>query len=219
MPEEQQDNTPVEPTEETMTDEQSQHQTDRDRSSRFLETVGLFFLELIKIVVLAGITVGIVRYFVFKPFTVQGQSMESTFFEREYLIIDELSYRFREPERGDVIVLRAPTQPGDFYLKRIVGLPGERLSITNNSIVIYNDAHPQGVVIEEQYLDPGTETTDVRSVTLADDEFYVLGDNRDESYDSRRFGPIDRDAIVGRAWFRGYPLSRVGIFQAPDYNL
>lgn len=190
---------------------------ERNRTARVFEAVGLFFLEVIKIAILAGVTIGLVRYFIFKPFYVQGHSMESTFFEKEYLIIDELTYRFREPIRGEVLVFHSPNNPGDFFLKRIIGLPGERVTLEDNKIIIYNDDNPQGVVLEETYLDMGIVTQGSESISLGPDQYYVLGDNREASLDSRRFGPIDKDAIVGRAWLRGYPLHRIGIFEAPDY--
>lgn len=182
----------------------------------FLAQASLFFLELVKLVVLAGVTIGLVRYFLFKPFIVKGQSMEPTFAERDYLIIDEITYRLREPERGEVIVFNSPIG-GDHYLKRIIGLPGERVKVQENKVIIYNEAHPQGVVVQEGYLSestPGSITT-----TLGDDQYFVLGDNRDASYDSRRFGPIDREDITGRVVVRGWPPSRVSTFNHPDYNL
>ena len=193
---------------------------DAQKEKSVLGMVGLFFLELIKVVVLAGVTIGLVRYLLFKPFYVKGQSMEPTFFEHEYLIIDEVTYRLREPLRGEVVVFLAPpnaTPQKDYYLKRIVGLPGERVTIADNKVVIYNSEYPQGVVVEEQYLveDTGGSLT----VTLEPDEYFVLGDNRDASFDSRRFGPIARRAIVGRTWFRGWPFTRIGVFEPPPYNL
>ncbi len=178
--------------------------------------IGLFFLELIKVSILAGLTIGLVRYFIFKPFYVKGQSMEPTFFENEYLIIDEVTYRFHEPARGEIIVFRAPTNEKDFYLKRVIGLPGERIKIENNKVIIYNQLHPQGEVLSEPYL--LHQTTGTISVTLGQDEYFVMGDNRDASFDSRRFGAIKREAIVGRTWFRGWPLSRIATFPDPTYD-
>ncbi|HYE59800.1 MAG TPA: signal peptidase I, partial [Candidatus Kapabacteria bacterium] len=182
-----------------------------------LGTVGLFFLELIKVAILAGVTIGLVRYFLFKPFYVKGQSMEPTFYEHEYLIIDEITYRFREPVRGEIVVFRAPNNPNDYYLKRVVGLPGERVKIEDNRIVIYNTEHPQGALIEEVYLDDKTRGS--ISETLEADEYFVLGDNRSASYDSRQFGPIKRSSIIGRTWLRGWPFTRITTFRTPDYNL
>ena len=153
----------------------------------FLSKAALFFLEIIKIVILAGITIGLVRYFLFKPFYVKGQSMEPAFYEKDYLIIDEITYRFREPERGEVIVINSPVN-SDHYLKRIIGLPGERIKIEDNKVVVYNDENPRGMVLQEIYLEE--ETPGSISMTLGDKQYFVLGDNRDASYDSRRFGAI-----------------------------
>lgn len=182
-----------------------------------LATVGMFFLELVRVAVLAGITVGLIRYFIFKPFYVEGQSMEPTYSESQYLIIDEITYRFHEPKRGEVIVLRSPTVEKEFYLKRIIGLPGDQIKVENNKVIIYNTQNPRGILLEEKYL---TEPTPgVANYTLGSDEYFVMGDNRDASFDSRRFGPIKRKAIVGRTWFRGWPLNKITLFEPPAYNL
>src|SRR3989338_2740759 len=188
-----------------------------DLEKSVIGMIGLFFLELIKVAVLAGVTIFLVRYFLFKPFYVKGQSMEPTFYEKEYLIIDEISYRFRGIERGEVVVFRAPFNEDDYYLKRVVGLPGERVKIEDNKVIIYNTLYPQGIVVEEGYLN--NETDGSLTVTLGPDQYYVLGDNRDASFDSRRFGPVSRNVIIGRAWFRGWPFHRITTFEAPAYNL
>ncbi|OGH77911.1 MAG: signal peptidase I [Candidatus Magasanikbacteria bacterium RIFCSPLOWO2_12_FULL_47_9b] len=178
----------------------------------------MFFLEFIKVALLAGLTIGLVRYFLFKPFYVKGQSMVPTFYEREYLIVDEITYRFREPERGEVIVFRAPIDEKDFYLKRVIGLPGERVRVDDNKIVIYNEKYPEGVVVEESYLPISKKTSGSVIFTLGADEYFVLGDNREASFDSRRFGPIPRSDIIGRTVFRGWPFSRISTFSTPEYN-
>ena len=182
-----------------------------------LSAVGNFFLEAVKMLILAGITIGVVRYFLFKPFYVKGQSMEPNFLEKDYLIIDELTYRFREPQRGEVVVFRAPAGK-DYYLKRVVGLPGERVKIENQKVVVYNDDHPQGLIVDEIYL-VEDNTPGSTMVSLGPDEYFVLGDNRDASYDSRRFGPIKESTIVGRAWLRGWPVNRIDKLQTPNYQL
>jgi len=181
--------------------------------------IALFFLELIKVVILAGITIVIVRHFLFKPFYVKGESMDPTYMEKDYLIINQFSYKIfrQEPERGEVIVFRAPIQQKDFYLKRIIGLPGERVKVEEGKVIVYNEDHPQGIVIEEDYL---VETTPgSSSVTLGSDQYFVLGDNRNASYDSRRFGPINRDSIVGRTWIRGWPFNKLGFLPSPNYDI
>ena len=187
-----------------------------EKERGFLASASIFFLELVKIAILAGITIALVRFFLFKPFYVKGQSMEPNFYEKDYLIIDELSYRFREPQRGEVVVFKAPVTQEDYYLKRIVGLPGERVKVGDGKLVVYNDDYPQGVLVEEIYLDETTPGSNM--ITLGPDQYYVMGDNRDASYDSRRFGPINKRDIVGRAWVRGWPFTRVSTFDTPDYN-
>lgn len=196
---------------------EEEHEQDEELdagSESRIAKVGLVLLELLKIAVLAGIAIGLVRYFLFKPFYVKGQSMEPNFEERDYLIIDELSYRFREPNRGDVVVFEYhPTN--DFFLKRIIGLPGERVKIESNKVIIYNDENPQGMVLGEGYLTE--ETTGSVNVTLGTDQYFVMGDNRDASFDSRRFGAVDGGDIVGRVWVRGWPFSRVSAFGPTTY--
>lgn len=180
--------------------------------------VALFFLELVKVVVLAGITIVLVRHFLFKPFYVKGESMAPNYMEKDYLIINQFSYKVlqQEPERGDVIVFEAPIAQRDFYLKRVLGLPGERVKVEDGKVIVYSDSHPQGIVVEEGYI--GEITPGSLSVTLGPEQYFVLGDNRNASYDSRRFGPIDRGSIVGKAWIRGWPFDRASVLDAPVYN-
>jgi signal peptidase I len=145
--------------------------------------------------------------------------MEPNFYDHEYLIIDELSYRLRQPERGEVIVFRYPENPKEYFLKRIIGLPGERIKVSGGHVTIYNSAHPEGVEISESYLPSDLITLGEKEWTIGENQYFVLGDNRMNSYDSRRFNAIDKSAIVGRAWLRGWPPSRLASFHAPSYNL
>ncbi|MBI5023163.1 MAG: signal peptidase I [Candidatus Magasanikbacteria bacterium] len=172
----------------------------------------LFFLELFKLAFLAVITIILVRYFLFKPFYVRGASMEPTFFNNEYLIIDELTYRLKEPHRGDVIVLKSPLNKKEFFLKRVVGLPGETVKIRDGQVMVYNEEMPDGFVLNEPYLPVGLKTVPDASATLGDNKFFVLGDNRFSSLDSRMVGPIDSSAIIGRVILRGWPFDRARWF-------
>jgi signal peptidase I len=182
--------------------------------------IGLFLLELIKVAVLAGITITIVRYFLFKPFYVKGASMEPNFFDKEYLIIDELSYRLRPPQRGEVIVFKYPEDPKQYFLKRIIGLPGERVKVSDGQVTIYNAEHPEGVVLDESYLPKDILTSGDRTfVPLSENQYFVMGDNRPNSYDSRRFGAIDKSLVVGRVFFRGWPFNRAEIIPEPNLNI
>ncbi len=185
-----------------------------------LGSAGLFILEMLKVVVLAGITISLVRYFLFKPFYVKGASMEPNFFDKEYLIIDEISYRLRAPQRGEVIVFKYPENPKEYFLKRIIALPGERVKISEGKITIYNQEHPEGVVLDEPYLPADLLTSGERTfVPLNENQYFVLGDNRDNSYDSRRFGAVDKSLVVGRVFVRGWPFNRAQVFNHPDLNI
>ncbi len=185
-----------------------------------LGSVGNFLLETIKVVALAGITIAVVRYLIFKPFYVKGASMEPNFFDKEYLIVDEVSYHFRLPQRGEVIVFKYPENPKEFFLKRIIGLPGERVKISDGQVTIYNQEHPEGVVLDESYLPKDILTSGERTfVPLTENQYFVMGDNRPNSYDSRRFGAVDKSLVVGRVFFRGWPFSRVEIISEPDLNI
>ena len=184
-----------------------------------LGTVILFVLEIVQIVIISAAIIIPIRYFLIQPFYVKGASMEPNFFDHEYLIIDEISYRFNEPERGDIVVFRYPRDPSQFFIKRVVALPSETVEISDGRVIIYNDEFPEGVILLEDYLDPSVVTLGKKRSQLNVDEYFVLGDNRDASLDSRSFGPVRIREIVGKVWVRGLPISRVGIFESPAYNI
>jgi signal peptidase I len=180
-----------------------------------------FTWELVKVVVISLAIIIPVRYFLIQPFYVKGASMEPNFQDHEYLIIDELNYRFHDPQRGDIIVFRYPKDPQEYFIKRVVGLPGEKVELKDGQIYIYNQQYKDGVALEEAYLPAGLKTyssTGTESVTLGSNEYFVLGDNRNSSKDSRSFGPVDRSFITGRVMFRGWPLNKVTVFKTPVYQ-
>ena len=168
-----------------------------------------FFVELIKFAFIAVVIVLPIRLFIAQPFIVSGASMDPTFQNGEYLIVDEISYRFTEPERGDVIIFRYPENPSKFFIKRIIGLPGETISINQSKVTISNNEHPQGFVLDESYL--SVETRGSEFTTLSDSEYFVLGDNRPASSDSRIWGPLEEDLIIGQALFRLFPVTHASI--------
>ena len=187
-------------------------------SEEVKESFKSFLWETFKIIVISLIIIIPIRYFVIQPFYVKGASMEPNFYNAEYLIIDEISYRFAEPERGDIIVFHYPKSPTDLFIKRIIGLPGEKVEIKNDSVTIYNSENPEGFVLDETgYLPQGTPTPNETESTLGEDEYFVMGDNRISSLDSRVFGSITKDEIVGKTWIRGWPFTRVKIFETPKY--
>lgn len=130
--------------------------------------------------------------------------MEPSFFTGDYLIIDELSYHFRSPERGETVVFKYPNNPSQKYIKRIIGLPGETIEIEGGQVIIYKDGVSE-VLDESAYLTDFTTTADAVKVSLGQDEYFVLGDNRPVSYDSRRWGAVPEDNIIGRVFLRAWP--------------
>jgi signal peptidase I len=189
-----------------------------DRKPSSLAAFAGFALEVLKVVVFALAIIVPVRYFLVQPFYVKGASMEPTFQDREYLLIDEISYRFRTPSRGEVVVLRNPTRESEFFIKRVVGLPGEHLEVNDGRIEVKNADRPGGFVLDESaYLNPAVETAGTVRVDLGPKQYFVFGDNRNYSLDSRAFGAVDRREIVGRVWIRALPVSRFDAFSAPAY--
>ncbi|PIT90052.1 signal peptidase I [Candidatus Kuenenbacteria bacterium CG10_big_fil_rev_8_21_14_0_10_36_11] len=184
-----------------------------DKNEVAKESFKQFAFETLKIIIISLIIILPVRYYLVQPFYVKGQSMEPNFHDNEYLIINEIGYRLNLPERGDIIVFKYPKNPSEFYIKRIIGLPGETIKIKDNQIIIFNAENPGGKILDENaYLASGTETAGNLSVTLNDNEYYVLGDNRASSKDSRYFGPVDKKYIIGRTWLRGWPFDRIKVF-------
>lgn len=177
----------------------------------------LFLLEVGKIVLLALLIVIPIRYFIFQPFFVRGQSMEPNFQDSDYLIIDELSYRLRDPLRGEVIVFKYPNDPSQRYIKRIIGLPGETLEIGDGKVVIFNEGG--GSILDESaYLDPSVFTAGSMQLTLDQNEYFVLGDNRAVSADSRRWGTLPKENIIGRAWIKAWPVTVSAKIETPEYS-
>jgi len=187
-----------------------------EQPPHLVRAAGRFFWELIKVFLLAMVIIVPIRYFLVQPFFVRGASMEPNFFDGEYLVVDELSYFLRDARRGEVIVFRFPQNRSQFFIKRIIGLPGETVKINNGRVEIISDDFPSGVALDEaQYLPEDMRTGGQIMVKLKDQEYFVLGDNRPASSDSRSWGVLGEDEIVGRAWIRAFPVDRLGVI---DFN-
>ena len=173
--------------------------------------------EMLEVIIIAVVTVFLIRSFLIQPFVVSGASMEPNFSDGNYLLVDEITYRFKEPERGEVVVFRYPLNKDLFFIKRIVGMPGEEVSYEHGGVKITG---PQGTrTIREPYLGSENETFDFFSpVTLGADQYFVLGDNRSKSFDSRNWGAVDRTNIIGIARLRVFPLAKFQIFNTPAYQ-
>lgn len=191
--------------------------------------VSSFIIEIIKVFFWAVIIILPVRLFLFQPFFVQGASMEPNFEDGEYLIINELGYKetdlnifnshlftvepFKELNRGDVIVFRYPKNPSQFFIKRVVALPGETITIKDGKIIIANSKNPAGFVLDESgYLDEGVATSGEVSRRLEENEYFVLGDNRSASHDSRSWGPLKKDLIIGKVLLRAWPVGKAAVY-------
>lgn len=174
-----------------------------------------FLWDTTKLIIISLLIVLPIRYFVMQPFFVRGASMDPNFENGEYLIIDELSYFFRQPQRGEVIVFKYPDDPRQYYIKRVIGLSEETVFIGDGKIIIFNKDNPQGFLLKENYLDPNLITPGDVKRTLGPKEYFVLGDNRLASSDSRRWGPLPENDLVGKVFIRVFPLNRFEIF---NYN-
>lgn len=167
-------------------------------------------LDFLKYALIALVIVIPIRMYIAQPFIVSGQSMMPTFQDKNYLIIDEVSYLLREPHRGEVIVFHYPVVESKYLIKRIIGLPGEKVEIKNGKVVIFpneTSTEKNGIILDEYYIKEPFETT--KTYTLKDGEYFVMGDNRNQSADSRTWGILPRKNIVGRAFIRLYPFSKI----------
>lgn len=190
--------------------------------------VGSFLWEVLKVFLWALIIIVPIRVFLFQPFFVQGASMEPNFKDGDYLVVNELGYKqtefkfgdvhffttgsFRELSREDVVVFRYPRDPKQFFIKRIIGLPGEKVKIENGKVTIFNEQNPEGILLNEHEYLPATMLTSSTVITqLDDDEYFVLGDNRQASHDSRAWGPLPKKDVIGKVLIRAWPLSKVEI--------
>jgi len=191
------------------------------------------FWEITKVVLWVVLIIVPLRVFLVQPFFVQGASMEPNFQDKEYLIINELGYKktdvgfnygdkkinfftvspFKEFKRDDVVVFRYPKNPSTFYIKRVIGLPGEKIEISGGKIKIYNQENPNGFILDESsYLSPSEETTGEEVRQLTDEEYFVMGDNRKFSSDSRSWGPVPKYDVIGKVLIRAWPFGKAKVF-------
>ena len=173
--------------------------------------------DMLQTVVLAGAIFVVIYLFAAQPHMVRGASMETNFHDGEYILTEKVSYKFRSPNRGEVIIFTAPNRPEVDYIKRVIGLPGEHIRI--NQGVIYVNGKPVKETYEPIELrnSSGRFLQENQEYIVPVDMFFVMGDNRAHSSDSREFGAIRKETIVGRAVFRYFPLNRFGIIGTPAY--
>lgn len=166
-------------------------------------------MESFRFALIAILIIVPIRLFIAQPFIVSGASMDETFSDGQYLIVDQLTYYFNDPSRGDVVIFRYPRDPSQHFIKRVIGLPGDTITIKDTVVTITNEEHPTGITIDEPYI---TEMSPAAPFTkiLEEGQYFVMGDNRDHSSDSRAWGILPEERIVGRAWLRLIPPSNIG---------
>ena len=173
------------------------------------ESKGQSFWELARFAIIAVAIVIPIRIFIAQPFIVSGSSMFPTFQDGQYLIVDEISYRLESPKRDDVVVFRYPNDTTKFFIKRIIGLPNETVQIKGSDVTIINKEHPEGFKLDQPFVE--NKSNNEATYTLKDNEYFVMGDNRSGSFDSRSWGPVPRKLMVGRAFVRLLPITKIGI--------
>jgi len=176
-----------------------------------------YLFELVEVIAIALLIVIPIRMYLITPFFVRGQSMEPNFEDGDYLIIDKLSFRLSQPKRGDIIVFNAPLDAKSFYIKRIIGMPGEIVKVADGEVTIFNEDYIGGWKLDEKYLGNHTNTPGNIQIKLNAGEYFVMGDNREASYDSREWGSLRVDKVVGKVWLRLAPVNKAKAFFGLQY--
>ena len=191
---------------------------------KLLRGIITFFFEIAETAILAILIFLALYLFLVRPHQIRGDSMLPNFHNGEYLLTEMVSYNLlkKEPQRGKVVVFRSPEQPNLDFIKRIIALPGEEIKLQNGRVFIINDANPEGFLLEEDYLEEGTATEGRRTIDDGEvfsvgDGYVVLGDNRERSSDSREWGIIKKENIIGKVWLRYWPPEAVALIKPAFY--
>jgi len=181
-----------------------------------------YFVDIIETIVVAAAIFVVVYLLLVQPHQLRGSSMEPNLSDGQYILTNKISYRFSNPKRGDIVIFKAPVDPNFDYIKRVIGLPGETIQIKGSKIIIKNDAHPQGFSLNEPYrtdgpTDPGTLLENGKVFKVDAANYFVLGDNRSQSFDSRSWGEVPRKNIIGKAWIRYWPPNKLTFIKGINY--
>ena len=182
-----------------------------------LKKLGSFFLDILEVVVFAIAIFLFIYLLVLQPHKIKGDSMQPNYPDGEFLLTDKLSYRFGKPERGDVVVFEAPGVQDEEYIKRIIGLPGERIMIKDSKVFINGQLLEEPYIAETLNTGSGIFSTEGKEVVVPENSFYVLGDNRPASSDSRTWGFVQKQKISGKAWVIYWPPEKVGFVKDVEY--
>lgn len=176
-----------------------------------------FFLDFVEVTVIALAMFVIMYLFLFQPHQVKGSSDFPNFHDGEYLLTDKISYRLNVPKRGEVIIFKAPRNEDYDYIKRIIGLPGETVMIRNGKVYLNNRLLAEPYIPADYQTFGGSFAQEGQLIPIPEGQYFVLGDNRSHSSDSRDWGTVPRENIIGKAWLRYWPLNRVGLIARPEY--
>jgi signal peptidase I len=183
----------------------------------FFQRLGAFFLDIIEVIVFAIAIFLFIYLLVMQPHRIKGSSMEPNFHDGEYLLSDKITYRLREPGRGDVIVFEAPGANGDEFIKRIIGVPGDKITLKSGSVYVNNQLLNEDYIPQDVSTNPGAFLREGTEVTVPEDYYFVLGDNRSFSSDSRAWGFVTKTKITGKAWFIYWPPEQFGTIHSAEY--
>jgi len=174
--------------------------------------------DIVKTLIIFGTIYFVFRAYIAQPFLVKGRSMEQTFSDGDYLIVDQLTYNFTQPQRFEVVVFHTEFIPGgdkgEYYIKRVIGIPGDRVVVQNGEVFLYENNTSSASKLDENYLIDGLRTiaNEPVDVVLKENEYFVLGDNRGNSSDSRFWGPVNKSYIVGKPLIRLFPFNTIKVF-------
>lgn len=216
-------NKPQESISQVVVSNQAEKEVDSPKKGDFLPLklikLGInFFFDFLETIVVALSIFVVIYLFIVQPHEVKGSSMEPNFHNNEYILTDKISYRFDEPKRGDVIIFKAPVNPDVDYIKRIIALPSEKVKVHNGEVYVNNERLNELYLENPTPLFPNSMLKDNAEIMVPDGFYFVMGDNRPHSSDSREFGPIDKKLIIGKAVFRYWPVTNLGLILPVSYR-
>ena len=180
-----------------------------------LKRLGAFFLDILQVVVFAVSIFLFIYLLIMQPHKIKGSSMEPDFHDGEFLLTDKVTYRFGKPKRDDVIVFKAPPDDSDEFIKRIIGVPNDTINIQSGKVYLNGNVINEPYLAQNTYTSSGTFAKENVPFTIPNDFYFVMGDNREHSFDSRNFGLINKSKITGRAWVIYWPVSKLGVIKNP----
>lgn len=184
-----------------------------------LKNLGTFFLDILEVIVFAVGIFFFVYLLIMRPHKIKGMSMSPNYPDGEYLLTEKVTYYLRNPERGDIVVFTPPISNTDEYIKRVIGLPGEHVMVKGGHVYINDKLLNEPYLASTLRTEEGTFLAEGQDFTVPTGLYFVMGDNRPNSSDSRYWGPITKASMSGRAWIIYWPLNLSGVVPKPDYNI